>query len=123
MDASAEDVTVSRDMTSSFPTGLESRGSALSMGMMPQTKALTPTRQPNFRGPPATAAHIHKTPATEPGPVVVPLAPSTSGSSSGTVQDVARELANEIMQDPGNYYVNVHNSDYRDGALRGQLSK
>ena len=88
--------------------------------MMPQTKPLTLARQPNVREPPAIAAHIHKAPATT-GPVVVPLTPPTSGSSSGTVQDVDRELAKEIVQDPDNYYVNVHNADYPAGALRGQL--
>ena len=85
---------------------------------MPQTKALTSARQPNFREHVCQAAHIHKAPATEPGPVVVPRAPPTSGSSSGTVQDVDRELA-RIVQGPDDYYVNVHNADYR-GALRGQ---
>jgi hypothetical protein len=32
-------------------------------------------------------------------------------------------LALEIIQDPENYYVNVHTSDFLAGALRGQLSK
>jgi len=91
--------------------------------MMPQTKAFTLARQPNFREPPATAAHLHEAPATTAGPIVVTLAPPTSGSSSGTVQDVDRELAKESCKIliPDNYYVNVHNADYPVEALRGQL--
>jgi hypothetical protein len=28
-----------------------------------------------------------------------------------------------IRQNPENFYVNVHNADFPDGAVRGQLSK
>lgn len=70
----------------------------------------------------ATAAHIHVGSATVAGPVVVPLVPPSSGSSSGCVA-VDRSLAKAITQDPENYYVNVHNSEYPPGALRGQLAK
>ena len=72
---------------------------------------------------PATAAHIHIAPPTDPGPVVVPLAPPTSGESSGCVDNVDPELIKAIRQDPGAYYVNVHNADFPAGAVRGQLSK
>jgi hypothetical protein len=72
---------------------------------------------------PATAAHIHVAPAGVPGPVVVPLAPPTSGSSSGCVSGVSRDLIKAIIQSPESYYVNVHNADHPAGALRGQLSK
>ena len=72
---------------------------------------------------PATAAHIHIAPPTDPGPVVVPLSPPTSGESSGCVSGVDPELIKAIRQDPGAYYVNVHNADFPGGAVRGQLSK
>ena len=72
---------------------------------------------------PATAAHIHVAPVGVAGPVVVPLAPPTSGSSSGCVSGVNRELIKAIIQNPEAYYVNVHNADFPAGALRGQLSK
>ena len=69
---------------------------------------------------PATAAHIHRAPSTAAGPVVVPLAPPTSGTSSGCAP-VSRELAKEIMKNPGAFYVNVHNAPFPAGAVRGQL--
>ena len=72
---------------------------------------------------PATAAHIHRAPPGVPGPVVVPLTPPTSGSSSGCVADVDAGLIKAIRQDPEAYYVNVHNADFPGGAVRGQLSK
>ncbi len=72
---------------------------------------------------PASAAHIHEAPVTAPGPVVVPLsAPDASGFASGCAT-VDRELIKDIIQNPEEYYVNVHNADYPSGALRGQLSK
>lgn len=69
---------------------------------------------------PATAAHVHIAPADAPGPVVIPLAAPTNGSSSGCA-DVDRSLALELIRNPGNYYVNVHNAAYPGGAVRGQL--
>lgn len=71
---------------------------------------------------PATAAHIHKAPPTAAGPIVVGLAPPTDGTSSGCVT-AARELIVDIIQNPADYYVNVHNAPFPAGALRGQLSK
>ena len=71
---------------------------------------------------PATAAHIHRAPPTAAGPVVVPLAAPTGGSSSGCAP-VTRELAQEIIRNPGAFYVNVHNAAYPPGAVRGQLSR
>jgi CHRD domain len=71
---------------------------------------------------PAAAAHIHEAPRGMAGDVRVHLLPPTGGSSSGCVE-VGRTLAKEILQDPADYYVNVHNAEFPGGALRGQLSK
>lgn len=68
----------------------------------------------------ATAAHIHRAPAGFAGPVVVPLAPPAGGSSSGCAE-VDSVLIKEIRQDPGAFYVNVHNAEFPAGAVRGQL--
>ena len=70
----------------------------------------------------ATGAHIHEAPFGEAGDVVVGLEPPKDGTSSGCVT-VERALAKDILKNPADYYVNVHNEEYRAGALRGQLSK
>lgn len=71
---------------------------------------------------PATAAHIHKGAVGVNGPVVVGLTPPTDGSSIGCVA-VDPELLKDILKNPQDYYVNVHNDDFPDGAIRGQLSR
>lgn len=71
---------------------------------------------------PATAAHIHVGPAGVAGPVVVPLAPPTSGSSSACVS-ANPDLVKAILKSPQVFYVNVHNAAFPAGAVRGQLSK
>ncbi len=71
---------------------------------------------------PATMAHIHEAAPTAAGPVVVTLGAPISGTSSGCVT-VTRALALEILKDPSDYYVNVHNAAFPAGAVRGQLAK
>lgn len=73
---------------------------------------------------PATGAHIHEAPVGSPGPIRVGLIPpDATGHSSGCVENVSRERILDIIKNPENYYVNVHNSVYPAGALRGQLSR
>lgn len=71
---------------------------------------------------PATAAHIHEGAEGVAGSVVVALdPPPTDGSSSGCVSGVDNALIQAILQHPEQYYVNVHNEEFPDGAVRGQL--
>ena len=71
---------------------------------------------------PATMAHVHEGAAGSAGPVRVGLNPPTNGTSSGCAA-ISRELAQEIIRDPADYYVNVHNAEFPGGALRGQLDR
>jgi CHRD domain-containing protein len=69
---------------------------------------------------PATAAHIH---LGENGNIVVPLnAPDANGDASGCA-NTSRALVRAILANPGGYYVNVHTSDYPNGAIRGTLTR
>lgn len=71
---------------------------------------------------PATAAHVHEAPAGTAGPVVQGLQAPTGGSSNGCIA-IGKELALEIIRDPSDYYVNIHNAEFPGGALRGQLGQ
>jgi hypothetical protein len=70
---------------------------------------------------PASAAHIHVGAVTTFGPVVVPLtAPDATGISGGCTS-ASRDLIKTIRTNPSNYYVNIHTTDFPNGAIRGQL--
>jgi CHRD domain len=68
----------------------------------------------------ATAAHIHTGGATVAGPVLVGLDAPADGSSKGCV-NLDKAKVKEIMTNPANYYINVHNAEFPNGAVRGQL--
>jgi hypothetical protein len=70
-----------------------------------------------------TAANIYRGAAGTDGSIVVSLAPLTGNSSIGCVENVDPELLKDIAKNPGNYYVNVLNSQYPNGAIRGQLGR
>ena len=70
----------------------------------------------------ATAAHIHEGAEGKSGKPVVTLDAPKTGSSKNCVS-VDQALIKEIRQNPSNYYVNVHNAEFKPGAIRGQLSK
>lgn len=69
---------------------------------------------------PATMAHVHRGAIGVAGPVVVTLETPSDGHSKAC-QKVDETIADEIEANPANFYVNVHNAEFPDGALRGQL--
>jgi hypothetical protein len=80
---------------------------------------------------PAAAAHIHMAPAGTNGPVVVNLTPPTDGFSIDCVSEgdllpngnpvFAGVTAQQVLENPAGFYVNVHNAEFPAGAIRGQL--
>jgi hypothetical protein len=74
---------------------------------------------------PLAAAHVHAAPAGQAGPVVIPL--FTQPVNAATVgptclTDLDKNLLKDIIRNPENYYVNVHNAPFPNGAVRGQLA-
>lgn len=75
------------------------------------------------------AAHIHKGKAGENGPVVANLAWPQDGQAADCLDARLRPaqfplgdaVVADILANPGDYYVNVHNAEYPGGAIRGQL--
>ena len=75
------------------------------------------------------AAHIHKGKAGENGPVVANLAWPQDGQAADCLDARLRpaqfplgdSVVADIMANPEDYYVNVHNTEFRGGAIRGQL--
>lgn len=75
-------------------------------------------------GSPIIASHIHRGAAGVAGDVVLGFTPAqsfTNGTLTGTFP-ITSDLANEILKDPSNFYVNVHTTACPGGAARGQLS-
>ena len=75
------------------------------------------------------AAHIHKGKPGENGPVVANLAWPQDGQAADCLDARLRPaqfplgdaVVADILANPGDYYVNVHNTEFPGGAVRGQL--
>ncbi len=73
------------------------------------------------------AAHIHAGRRDVAGPVAVALfqeaqpLPDTRHRMSDCIEGLDRALVADIVRRPRAYYVNVHNLEFPDGAIRGQL--
>lgn len=81
---------------------------------------------------PATLAHVHAGPRGVNGGIVVGLIAPTDGFSAGcitaqpdttpnTPEVLVRSELNAIIADPAQFYANVHNDEFPNGAIRGQL--
>ncbi len=76
------------------------------------------------------AAHIHRGAAGTNGPVVANLAWPQDGQAADCISEnengkfaspVPTGISQEILQYPENFYVNIHNTEYPNGAIRAQL--
>ncbi|NYG55922.1 CHRD domain-containing protein [Nocardioides perillae] len=75
----------------------------------------------------ARAAHIHRGEAGSNGPVVAFLAAPGDGDAADCLTEgepgkfADGQTVADILENPEEYYVNVHNDEYPGGAVRGQL--
>lgn len=83
-------------------------------------------------GPGGMAAHIHFGQRGENGPVVAALAGPFDGNAADCLtegeagkfplDDMAGSgIVQDILNNPEDFYINVHNPDFPAGAIRGQL--
>ena len=70
----------------------------------------------------ANAAHIHSGAVDKAGPPILTLKAPANGSSKECTT-LERDKIMDIIKNPASYYVNVHNAEFPDGAVRGQLGK
>ncbi|MDP9006293.1 MAG: CHRD domain-containing protein, partial [Actinomycetota bacterium] len=70
---------------------------------------------------PVTSVHLHSVSPTSPDPVVATPAPDSSGSP--TCVPVDAEVLRAIRKNPTHHYLDVHNDEFPNGALRGYLSR
>ena len=70
-----------------------------------------------------TRGHIHEAPAGTNGPIRVTFFETGQPVNLEDCTAVDRARIKDIIQNPHNYYVNIHNSAFPAGAIRGQMSK
>lgn len=70
---------------------------------------------------PLTAVHLHRGMSGQSGEMVATLhGPSTDPDVSGCF-DFDRDLVRDISKNKGNYYIDMHNEEFPEGALRAQF--
>ncbi len=81
---------------------------------------------------PVVAGHIHAGVRGVNGPVVVPffgdpagppVFPAQLSGADGCIHGLDRSLVRAIREHPRRYYVNLHSTEFRAGAIRGQLHR
>lgn len=71
-----------------------------------------------------TGFHIHNAPAGANGPIVIDLGPGVDPSGEGLLMGQVMAdagIVQNILDNPSQYYVNVHTQAFPPGAIRGQL--
>ena len=68
-----------------------------------------------------TAAHIHLGSKGKAGPITIPF--GGKYKSHGCQTGVDKALIKQVLAHPSLYYVNIHNSAFPAGAVRGQLKR
>ena len=70
------------------------------------------------------AAHIHRGAKGENGDVVIELDADAINDGKSASVEIERDLAERIIKNPGNWYVNVHSESFEppSGVARGQLT-
>ena len=115
------DLGMSQEVTSTFTGDPDGVGTALITLNAGQRTICWSLTAANIALP-ATGAHIHYAPEGVAGPIAVPLTPpDAAGTASGCAQGVERDLIVDILSDPTAYYVNVHSTEFKPGAIRSQL--
>jgi hypothetical protein len=71
-----------------------------------------------------TAGHIHRGAEGENGDVVIELDADAINDGSSATVEIEQDLAERIINNPGNWYVNVHSESFEppSGVARGQLT-
>ena len=71
---------------------------------------------------PVTAVHLHAQSTGTSGPVVADWTAPTGGGSPACVA-VSDQLIKTIRKQPGKYYLDVHTTEFPNGAVRGPLTR
>ena len=77
------------------------------------------------------AAHIHEGARGSNGPVVANLAWPQNGQAGDCISEATdgkfptkeAGIVQRILKNPQNFYINLHNSEFPAGAIRGQLAE
>jgi CHRD domain len=70
---------------------------------------------------PVTVLELHRGLAGEAGPAVAALTEAGATDLDGCAFFDSRTLLRDIQANPEQYYLDAHNAEFPDGAIRGQL--
>lgn len=70
---------------------------------------------------PFTSVDLHRAPRGEVGPIVAEVYGPTNDPDPSACLDLDRALVRDIGKNQEDYYIDVHNDEFPEGAVRGQL--